>query len=190
MDFNAFVDQFAKIGPVLEVPRAPVNFMDDDARSLPFTELREHLVPHGPPRFRGGLALFEPFNDFQIVPYRVSLDGFLLFGQRYASFALPSRGDSDVAVILFQRFGWISLVGIDLSLYRTSGRKLGKAAERLCPFVFFDDFPREQQIPIQILLRHLEFLGREAWIEIVEFLDERHGPKGNAGTSCAQGVGI
>ena len=67
MDFNAGVNQLSKIRPVLEVPGASIDLVDDDAFCFSLSKTSKHLGKQGTAALRGRLAFFKPRQDRQAV---------------------------------------------------------------------------------------------------------------------------
>jgi hypothetical protein len=99
--FGATIYDFAKVSPVFEVPRTPVNLVHDHSGNLPAPKDFEHPCPHRPASFCGCLLFFKPIRNRQIEAGRISLNRSLLFEQRN-SLSLPRSGDSDVTAIVFE----------------------------------------------------------------------------------------
>src|ERR1043166_9891740 len=102
MHFNPRVYEFSQVCPVFEISRAPVNFMNDDARSIAQSEQLQHFGPDRSAFLRSSLLLLEPGGDMQSISRGVSLNRFSLFGERYPALSLSYGGDTDIATALFQ----------------------------------------------------------------------------------------
>ena len=61
------VDEFSELGPVLQVLGAPVDFLDDEAIRLLFSEKSENLAPDRPAAPGRGLHLLMPAGDEQVL---------------------------------------------------------------------------------------------------------------------------
>src|SRR5262249_16284239 len=88
VNFNSLVNEFSEVSPVLQVPRATVNLVDDDSITLASIKKLEHFVKDGPASFSSRLSFLKPFADFQSVPLRIALDSVVLFLERDSFFAL------------------------------------------------------------------------------------------------------
>lgn len=116
VNFDALVNEFAEVSPILEVSGAPVNLVDYDAGCFSIPQQLQHLVPDGTATLGRRLSFFEPLEKVQAGSRGMALYRFLLFRQGYAPLTLASSRDSDVPEILVQIFGgWLGLFGIDLS---------------------------------------------------------------------------
>ena len=62
MNLDAFVDQFAKIRPVLEIARAPIDLVDNDPTGAALLKILEHPAKYGPPALCCGFLFFIPLD--------------------------------------------------------------------------------------------------------------------------------
>jgi len=99
MDFDSRIDQLSKISPILEVPRTPVDLVNDHALCLPLTELPHHLREDGAASLCRTLALFKPLRDDETVSLRVLADCVLLLLEGNSLFSLFGGGDAGVSEI-------------------------------------------------------------------------------------------
>src|SRR5436305_15304554 len=65
--------------PVVEIARAPINFVDDDVVRLAAAETAKHVREFRSAAFRGRQMLFEPGNDRQPLAGGEAHDGVTLF---------------------------------------------------------------------------------------------------------------
>src|SRR5262249_39983696 len=91
VDVYAAIDEFSKVSPIFQVPRASVNLVDDNSVALASLEKREHFVKDRPAPFSRCLSFLKPFTDLQSVSLRMALDCITLFLKRDSFFALFSR---------------------------------------------------------------------------------------------------
>ena len=106
MDFYTLVDELAEIGPVPEVPRTPVDLMNENATELSATELLEHLREESAAAFGCRLPFFEPRGDGKAGTLGKARDRFFLFLKGNAVFALLGGRNSDVRSIVVTPFLW------------------------------------------------------------------------------------
>lgn len=163
VDFDALVNEFAKISPVLEVACAPINLVNHDALSLLRAEQLQHFVPDGTAALCRGLSFFEPAGNLEIELACVPHNRFTLFRQGDTQFALAGGGNSDVAKICFQSFVWLVCWENRPFLDRTARRRFREGVQNLCQLCVFKDFPRNFQILVQVVLRRTKFPRRKIW---------------------------
>ncbi|HEY2445041.1 MAG TPA: hypothetical protein VGI20_04815 [Rhizomicrobium sp.] len=84
LHIDSAVEQLAQMRPVPKVPRAPVDFVNDDALGLAPFHAGEHFGKYRAACFRGGLFFFEPLSDLDTVPISVRAYGGFLFFKRNA----------------------------------------------------------------------------------------------------------
>ena len=89
---------FAEIRPVLEIPGAPIDLVNDHAPDLAAAEKPQHLVEGAPSALGGGHRLLEPVSDLKAISFGVLPDRVALLLEGDALFALSRRGNTDVTV--------------------------------------------------------------------------------------------
>ena len=99
MHVDTTVDQVAKVRPVLEVARAPVDLVNDNALRVTLLQFGKHAREQCSTLLRGRFLLLEPLSDLQALPGSIRLNGASLFLKGRAVFALPHCRDADVRKI-------------------------------------------------------------------------------------------
>src|SRR6185369_15860607 len=91
MDGDAGVDKLAEVGPIPQVPRAPVDLVDDESVGLALPQEAEHLRELRATALRRRPGLLEPLGNGEAVGRGIAGDRIALFLRRYPFYLLLGR---------------------------------------------------------------------------------------------------